>query len=193
MTIKDVDVSGLLHAWQRGDRDALETLVPLIDHEMRWIARQRLEWAHLERALSTASLVQEAYVQLIGSMRASDETKAHFLAHCSKIMRDVVVDYARARLAAKRGGFSPEVPLDEAHATSVERSCELLAIDGALDKLCAIDPRKAKVIEMRFFCGMTAEETAEALRISVETVARDWRLARIWLRRELLGSSTHAG
>jgi len=187
----DRDITGLLQDWRRGDRSALEKLVPLVEDELRRIARRRLGSAAPDESLTTTSLVQEAYLRLIGKHDANWQGRAHFFAFCAQIMRCVLVDHARARQAIKRGGRAPHLPLEEALLISEDRSAELIAIDEALQELTKIDSRKGRVVELRFFGGLTVEETAEALNISPDTVMRDWRLAKIWLMRQLNAGASH--
>jgi RNA polymerase sigma factor (TIGR02999 family) len=181
MPERDLDISGLLQAWSQGEQHALGALVPLITEELRRIARGRLARAPSDPVLTPTVLVQEAYLRLLRTQQTSWQGRVHFFALCSKIMRDILVDHARSRQSLKRSG--KHVPLDEAVAASHERSTELVVIDEALRHLATFDPRKARVVEFRFFGGMTVEETAEALHVSAETVMRDWRLAKLWLLR----------
>ena len=180
------DITRLLQDWHKGDQGALDQLVPLVGRDLRRIAKQRLWRAGQEDASLTAtSLVQEAYIRLLGGQKVDWHGRAHFFALCAEIIRGILVDHARARYAGKRGGGAPHVPLDEALAVSGERAPNLVAIDDALRELAKVDPRKGRVIELRFFGGLTVEETAGVLNISADSVARDWRLARMWLMREM--------
>ena len=180
------DFTGLLLDWRQGERGALDQLVPLIEPDLRRIAKQRLgRIGSPDSTLTTTSLVQEAYVRLLGGGKVDWQGRAHFFALCAEIMRGILVDHARARQAAKRGGGAPHVPLEDAMAVSEERLSNLVAIDDALRELTKIDPRKGRVIELRFFGGLTVEETAEVLNISPDSVTRDWRLARMWLMRQM--------
>lgn len=179
------DITRLLQQWRQGDQGALERLVPLVEGELRRIARRRLGQAPPGSTLTTTSLVQEAYVRLIGGRQVNWQGRAHFFALCAEIIRGILVDHARARQAAKRGGEAPHAPLEEALVVSEEHISNLIAIDEALQELAKIDPRKGRVIELRFFGGLTIEETAEALNISADSVMRDWRLARMWLMRQM--------
>lgn len=180
------DITRLLQDWGQGDRLALEQLVPLIAHDLRRIAKQRLSrGAHADTSLTATSLVQEAYIRLFSGRQVDWQGRAHFFALCAEIIRGILVDHARARHAAKRGGAAPHLSLDEALLVSAERAPHLIAIDEALTELARIDPRKSRVVELRFFGGLTVEETAGVLDVSPDTVARDWRLARLWLLREM--------
>jgi RNA polymerase sigma-70 factor (ECF subfamily) len=180
------NITRLLQDWRLGDRGALDRLVPLVGRDLRRIAKQRLHRVgHADASLTTTALVQEAYVRLLGGQKADWQGRAHFFALCAEIIRGIVVDYARTRHAAKRGGGAPHVPLEEALAVSEEQAPALLAIDDALKELARIDPRKGRVVELRFFGGLTVDETADILNISPDSVARDWRLARMWLMRQM--------
>jgi len=179
------DISGLLRAWSRGDRAALERLIPLVDRELRRIARRYLDKKRPGAALETTSLVNEAYVRLMDVKQASWRDRAHFFALCASIMRGILVDRARARRSAKRGRGEQPLPLDEAAIVSPQRTSDLVAIDDALTALSRMDPRRARVVELRFFGGLTAEETAEVLGTSRATVMRDWAVAKLWLMQEL--------
>jgi RNA polymerase sigma factor (TIGR02999 family) len=180
------DITRLLQDWGQGDPGALEQLVPLIGRDLRRIAKQRLGRAgHGDASLTATSLVQEAYIRLLGDQKVDWQGRAHFFALCAEIIRGILVDHARARHAEKRGGGAPHVPLEEALVVSEERAPNLVAIDDALRELSKIDPRKGRVIELRFFGGLTVEETADVLHISPDSVARDWRLAKMWLMRQM--------
>ncbi len=183
------EVTGLLRAWSQGDREALESLVPVVDRELRTIAKRCLEAKRRDSILETTALVNEAYLRLIDGNRATWQDRAHFFAVCAKIMRNILVDEARARATAKRGGGRPPVSLDEALVVAPEPASDLVAIDDALDALAKFDLRKSQVVELRFFGGLNIEETAEVLRVSPDTVRRDWRLAKAWLLRELSGAA----
>ncbi len=180
------DITRLLQDWRQGDRGALDQLVPLVGSDLRRIAKQRLgRNACGDASLTATSLVQEAYIRLLGGQKVDWQGRAHFFALCAEIIRGILVDHARARHAAKRGGGALHVPLEEALVLSDERAPELVAIDDALRELARIDPRKGRVVELRFFVGLTVEETAGVLNISPDSVARDWRLARMWLMRQM--------
>jgi RNA polymerase sigma factor (TIGR02999 family) len=185
MTSPSQEVSQLLRAWSDGDRTALDKLVPLIYDELRRMARRYMDRQQAGHTLQTTALIHEAYLKLIDRKEAHWRNRAHFFGVAAKAMRSILVDYARASHAAKRGGEAVLVSLDEAAVASDERAAELLALDDALAGLAAIDRRKCQVVELRYFGGLSVEETADVLRVSVETVARDWRLARTWLLREL--------
>ena len=180
------DISGLIAAWGNGDEEALNRVVPLLHRELRRIARQHLA-RRPSHTLESAGLVNEAYLKLIRAGGIRCENRVHFLALCSQMMRRILVDHARDRGYAKRGGNAVRIPLDDVLLVAPARGIGLLALDEALDSLSKIDARKGRVVELRYFGGLSVEETAEFLRISPETVKRDWRMARAWLLGELIG------
>jgi RNA polymerase sigma factor (TIGR02999 family) len=175
----------LLRAWAGGDRDALERLTPRVYHELRRLAGYFIQNERPGRTIQTTALVHEAYLKLIDVKNVDWQHRAHFFAVSAQIMRRILLDRARRRVAAKRGGRMPQVNLDEIPNLGSHRSRELIALDDALNTLAEMDPRKARVIELRFFGGLSVEETAEVLKVSPDTVFRDWRLARAWLMGEL--------
>jgi RNA polymerase sigma-70 factor, ECF subfamily len=187
------DVTAMLVAWKNGDADALDRLTDLVYPELRRIARRNLERRRPGDTLESAALANEAYLKLVRAGAIRCESRAHFLALCSQIMRRILVDHARRRGFAKRGGNAARVPLDEVLLMAQERGIEVLALDDALDALAEIDNRKSQVVELRYFGGLSIEETAEVLEISVDTVKRDWRMARAWLLAELEGKQDRAG
>jgi len=178
------DVTALLNEWKNGDQAALDRLVPLIERELRQLARRHLARERKDHSMESASLVQEAYVRLL-RQQPGWQNRAHFFAVASQVMRHVLVDYARQRHTAKRGAAAQHVELDADAVLSPRQVDEIVAIDLALKRLAAIDPRKSKVFELRFFGGMTLEEASQALGVGTRTVIRDWNFARAWLRREL--------
>lgn len=185
------DITELLLAWQEGDSQALDRLMPLVQDELRRLAHFYMAGERPDPALQTTALINEAYMRLIGSSRVRWQDRAHFFAVSAQLMRRILVDFARARKKLKRGGDAPHVSLDEAHVVPVAADADLvalIALDEALKKLAAIDERKSKVVELRFFGGLSVEETAEALKVSAVTVMRDWGLAKAWLLRELAGA-----
>jgi len=182
-------VTGLLLAWRGGDEAALEQLVPLVHQELHRIARGCMRGERAGHSLQATALVNEAYLRLIGAQQVDWQNRVHFLAVSARLMRRILVDFARAKNYQKRGGGAQAVTLDEALVV-VEPGRDLVAIDEALDALAKMDERKAKVVEMRFFGGLTVEETAAALSVSPDTVMRDWRLAKAWLMRELKGGAS---
>jgi RNA polymerase sigma factor (TIGR02999 family) len=178
-------MTGLLLAWSEGDESALQKLVPAVYQELRRLAHGYLRRERAGHTLQATALVHEAYQRLIDTPQVQWRGRAHFFAICAQLMRRVLVDYARSRHYLKRGGDICLVPLEEAGLASANRGKDLLAIDEALSALSAIDPRKGQVVELRFFGGLTAAETAEVLKVSPDTVLRDWKLAKAWLLREL--------
>jgi RNA polymerase sigma factor (TIGR02999 family) len=182
----------LLRAWAEGDRAALEQLTPRVYAELRRIAGHCMQNERPGRTLQTTALVHEAYLRLIDVNNVNWEQRAHFFAVSAQIMRRILVDGARERATAKRGGGMPRVnldkiALDEIADVSSGHGDELIALDEALESLAELDPRKARIIELRFFGGLSVEETAAVLKVSPDTVMRDWRLARSWLLLELSG------
>jgi RNA polymerase sigma factor (TIGR02999 family) len=191
MTPSSQEVTQWLIAWSNGDSAALDQLIPLVHEELRRLARrymgQERRREHHGVTLQTTALVNEAYLRLIDTRDVQWESRAHFFAIAARLMRRILVDYARSRNRAKRGGAAQRVSLEEAAVFSAERAPDLVALDDALDALAKIDERKGRVVELRFFGGMSVEETAYALGVSSETVMRDWRLAKSWLLHELDG------
>jgi RNA polymerase sigma factor (TIGR02999 family) len=183
----EVAVTDLLKAWGQGDASALEQLMPLVYRELHQLARRQMRGERTNHTLRTTALVNEAYMRLIDASRVRWQDRAHFFALSARIMRRILVDHARSRHFQKRGGGARQVTLDDALVVSVERSDDLVALDDALLALAAVDERKSQVVEMRFFGGLSVEETAEALHVSEATVMRDWQFARVWLLRELRG------
>jgi RNA polymerase sigma-70 factor (ECF subfamily) len=177
-------VTELLLAWGGGDESAFDQLVPLIHAELHRLARRHMRSERKHHTLQPSALVNEAYLRLINLKRVRWQDRAHFFAVSARLMRRVLVDHARWRQFVKRGGGAQTTPFDEV-SISVERSVNLVALDDALQALAALDPRKAKIVEMRFFAGFSVEETAAALQVSRITVMRDWRVAKAWLHREL--------
>jgi RNA polymerase sigma factor (TIGR02999 family) len=179
------DVTQLLAAWREGDQEAFARLVPLVYRELHDLAHARMRGQAPGFTLQTTALVHEAYLRLVDQRRVPWQNRAHFFAVCAKAMRCILVDAARARNTQKRGGQAARVPFDEARVWAAEPPKRVLALDEALTGLSKEDARKARVVELRYFGGLTVEETAEALGVSAETVARDWKLAKLWLVRAL--------
>jgi RNA polymerase sigma-70 factor (ECF subfamily) len=177
-------VTGLLRAWSAGDDTALAELIPLVHAELRHVARRLMRGERDGHTLQTTALVNEAYVRLVDLTQVRWQDRAHFFAMSARLMRRILVDHARSRTYLKRGGRSHRISLDD-DMLAVDRGADLVALDDALAALAAIDARKSEVVELRFFGGLTVEETALALRVSSETVLRDWRFAKTWLLREL--------
>ncbi len=179
------EVSQLLVAWNKGDRAALDRLMPLVYEELRRMAKRHMSRQQPGRSLQTSELIHEAYERLVGRPDKRWQNRSHFFAVGAQAMRHILVDYARSRQAAKRGGGVRPVSLDEAMFATDERAAELVAVDAALIKLGTLHLRQSRVVEYRFFGGLTVEETAEALQVSPDTVMRDWRMAKAWLHRTL--------
>ena len=188
MTTKPPDISGLLVAWSKGDEAALNDVIPLVYEDLRGIARRQLSRQSTGDILSSGTLAHEAYLKLVQTRSIRCRNRAHFFALCSQMIRRILVDHARKRRYAKRGGVQVQVPLGEALLGTRARGVELEALDEALTGLAKLDARKSRVVELRFFGGLSVEETADVLEISEETVTRDWRVAKTWLFRELAGS-----
>jgi len=177
----------MLVAWNGGEADALNRLVDFVYPMLRQIARYHLRRRRAGESLESAALANETYLKLLRAGGIRCENRAHFLALCSQIMRRILVDHARQRGFAKRGGNALRVTLDEALLTAQARGVDVLALDAALEELARIDRRKSQVVELRYFGGLTIEEVAAVLSVSVDTVKRDWRMARAWLLAELAG------
>ncbi len=178
-------VTRMLLNWGQGDQAALERLIPLVYDELRRLAHRYMQRERAGHTLQTTALVNEAYLRLVDQRKANFKNRAHFFAICANIMRRILVDYARSRRYRKREGEARKVSLEEAAALSSERAAEVLAVDEALGKLASIDPRKSRIIELRFFGGLTIEETAEVMGASHATIEREWNTARAWLYREI--------
>jgi RNA polymerase sigma factor (TIGR02999 family) len=186
-------ITQLLVAWGDGDTDALEKLTPLVYDELHRLARRYMGRERPGHTLQTTALVNEAYVRLIDWKNVQWQNRAHFYAVSAQIMRRILVDFARARDYAKRGGGARKVSLDEAAMISGGRGRDLVALDEALNALAELDDRQSRVVELRFFGGLSLEEVAEVLKVSVGTVRRDWSLARAWLHRELNRNQESSG
>src|SRR5215472_4606980 len=181
------EVTQLLRAWSGGDQEALEKLTPLVYEELRRAAHRYMAQERPGHTLQTTALVNEVYLRLVDVRRVTWQDRAHFLAVCARLMRRVLTDFARSRGYLKRGGDSPRIALDEALLVSREPPAALMALDDRLKALAAFDPRKSEVVELRFFGGLSVDETAEVLKVSPDTVKRDWKLARVWLLEEMTG------
>jgi len=179
------DVTQLLVQWRAGDRAALDRLMPLVYQELRSIAGRALRRERPGHTLQSTALVHEAYVRLVDQTRSDWRSRAHFYGVAATIIRNILVDHARARQAAKRGGPATALSLDEALQLPERRGLDLIAIDDALLTLGRLDPQQRRIVELRFFGGLTIEETAEALEVSPSTVKRDWILAKTWIFQEL--------
>ena len=181
------DITGMLGAWNDGSAEALDRVIDVIYPEMRRIARKHLARRRPGESLESAALANEAYLKLLHSGGIRCENRTHFLALCSQMIRRILIDHARSRGFAKRGGDAQRVPLDQVLLSAQARGIEVLALDEALQALARIDARKSRVVELRSFGGLSIEETAEALGVSLDTAKRDWRMARAWLLAELSG------
>jgi RNA polymerase sigma factor (TIGR02999 family) len=179
------EVSQLLRAWSSGDEAALHKLIPLVYEELHRIARRYMGREREGHTLQTSALVNEAYLRLVDWKNVEWQNRAHFFAVSAQMMRRILVDFARDRRYLKRGGGALQVSLAEAAGITSERGTDLVALDDALNSLAEVDNRKSQVVELRFFGGLSVEETAEVLKVSAETVMRDWKLAKVWLLREL--------
>ena len=187
------EITHLLVAWGNGDSRALQELMPLVYRELRRLAHGRLGRERPDHTLQTTALVHEAYLRLADQRDASWKNRAQFFAVAAQMMRRVLVDYARARQYTKHGGGAQQVDLDEAMVVWRDRAAEVVALDEALTSLAELDPRKGRVVELRFFGGLSIEETAEILGVSPGTVMRDWTLAKAWLQREMTHGGPDAG
>jgi RNA polymerase sigma-70 factor (ECF subfamily) len=185
------DVSMLLRAWSGGDQSALEKLTPIVYDQLHRLARHYMKGERPGHSLQTTALVNEAYTRLVDYKRMQWQNRAHFFAVSAQLMRRILVEHARRR-NLKRGAGVQHVSLDQAAVVGGDEDTDLVALDDAMNALARLDPRKVQVVEMRFFGGLSVEETAEVLKVSTVTVKRDWRAARTWLYRELTGATTPA-
>jgi RNA polymerase sigma factor (TIGR02999 family) len=179
------DITRLLHEWSSGDKEALERLLPAVYEELRRIASAQFKRERSEHTLQPTALIHEAYLRLVNQKSPMLQNRAHFFGVAARLMRQILVDYARSHQAQRRGGDHQKVQLDEALVFTPEKAAELVVIGEALDRLAEFDERKCRILEMRAFAGMSVEETAEVLGVSTPTVKRDLRLAKAWLLREL--------
>jgi RNA polymerase sigma factor (TIGR02999 family) len=189
-TLSPGAVTELLRAWSDGDDGALERLTPLVEAELRRLARAYMRRERRGHTLQTTALLNEAFVRLTDARSVRWQDRAHFLGIAARLMRRVLVDHARSRGSLKRGGAARRVTLDEGLVGSGEPAVDVVALDRALDALAEVDPRKSRLVDLRFFGGLSVEETAEVLQVSTDTVKRDWRLAKLWLLRELAGEGS---
>lgn len=185
METSSQSVSQLLRRWSDGESEAFDQLLPLVYGELRRMARRYMRQQPAGHTLQTTALIHEAYLRLIGREEKHWENRAHFFGVAAQAMRHILVDYARARHTAKRGGEARAVSLDEAAIVSDERAAELIALDDALAELSRLSPRQCRVVELRYFGGLSVAETSEVLAVSSDTVTRDWNQAKAWLHREL--------
>ena len=187
------EVTGLLQAWGRGDEDALAKLVPLVYRELRQAARRYMAGERSGHLLQTTALVNETYLRLVGVRKVSWQNRAHFLAICAQLMRRILTDFARSRGYQKRSGKVNRVTFSDALLITPQSDTDFAALDAAMKKLAAVDERKSRVVEMRFFGGLNVQESAEVLKVSQDTVMRDWKMAKVWLLRELNGERHRGG
>lgn len=186
-------VTELLLRWRAGDQESLNQLLPQVEGELRRIARHYMRMERQGHTLQTTALVNEAYLKLMNHAQVDWQNRAHFLGIAAQLMRHILVDHARGLCRGKRGGGAHVLPLEEGLVFSPAKSRALVALDDALTELAGLDPRKARVVELRYFGGMSVEETAEALGVHPTTVKNDWRMAKLWLKRELSPKGAHAG
>ena len=190
MPARPDEVTALLEAWSQGDKAALDRLTPLVHDELRRLAHHYMRGERGGHTLQTTALVNEAYVRLVDQKDVHWQSRAHFFGVAAQVMRHLLVDYARTRARQKRGGEIPHVSLEEAQTMSQSRAAELLALDDALNELARVDERRSRVVELRYFGGLSIEETAEVLKVQPITVSRDWRWAKAWLFRALQPAET---
>ncbi len=185
MTSPTHEITGLLLAWSRGDLLALDKLTPLVYEELHRTARRYMAREQPDHTLQTTALINEVYLRLIDLTNVQWQDRVHFFALCASMMRRILIDFARARNYQKRGGDARRITFDEALFVSHEPPADIVALDEALTHLASVDRRKSQVVELRFFGGLSVEETAAVLKVSDETVKRDWKMAKLWLLREL--------
>ncbi len=185
MTPSPQEISQLLVEWSNGDQAAHDKLMPLVYDELRRIAKRYMRRQHPSHTLQTTALIHEAYLRLVNQREAHWQNRTHFFAVAARVMRQILVDHARSRHSAKRGAETRAIVPEEAAVIAPERAAEMIALDEALQTLTAIDRRQGRIVELRYFGGLTVEETAEILKISPITVKRDWSLAKAWLHQEL--------
>ena len=185
------EVTGLLLAWGRGDEEALQKLMPLVYGHLHAAASRYIANERPGHTLQTTALIHETYLRLVNVRKVKWQNRAQFHAICARLMRRILIDFARSRGYQKRGGGAPHVKFDEALLVTARPDANLEALDDALNRLALVDERKSRVVELRFFGGLDVKETAEVLRVSQDTVMRDWKLAKVWLLRDLRGGSRH--
>lgn len=185
------EVTGLLQAWGQGDEAALQKLVPLVYDQLHAAARRYMAGERLGHTLQATALIHETYLRLVNVRQVKWQNRAHFFAICAQLMRRILVDFARSRGYQKRGGGAQRVDFDEALMVGSEPEANLVALDEALRQLAEVDPRKSQVVELRFFGGLDVKQTAEVMKVSADTVMRDWKMAKVWLLRELSGDDAY--
>jgi RNA polymerase sigma-70 factor, ECF subfamily len=181
------EVTGLLRAWGKGDETALQKLVPLVYDQLHAAARRYMAGERLGHTLQATALIHETYLRLVNVRQVKWQNRAHFLAICAQLMRRILVDFARSHGYQKRGGGAQRVDFDDALMVGPEPEANLVALDDALRRLAEVDRRKSQVVELRFFGGLDVKQTAEVMKVSADTVMRDWKMAKVWLLRELSG------
>ena len=186
-SLRSNEITQLLHDWGQGDPDALDKLLPLVETELHKLAHHYMARERRGHTLQTTALVNEVYMRLVRARDLPWQDRAHFFAVCARSMRRILTDYARARRYSKRGGGAPLVSLDVVPEVTSKPRTDFVALDDALNRLATLDERKSQVVELRYFGGLSVEETAEVLKVSPETVKRDWKFAKAWLSRELGG------
>lgn len=187
MQVPSEEITHLLRAWSSGDRNALDKLTPLVYRELHRAAKRYMRAQQTGHTLQTTALINEVYLRLVDFKEISWEGRSHFFAVCAQLMRRILTDWARRKRYLKRGKNAPHLSFDEALVATPERGPDLVALDDALTALSEVDLRKSQVVELRFYGGLSVGETASVLKISPETVMRDWRMAKLWLLREMLG------
>ena len=183
------EVTQLLVDWSNGDRAALDKLMPLIDEELRRLAHRYMRQERVGHTLQTTALVNEAFLRLVNRKNLQWQNRAHFFGIAANLMRTILVDHARSHASAKRGGGARKLELNEALVVSQQKASEVIALDEALKQLALIDPRQSRIVELRFFGGLTVEEAAEVLQVSPVTIKREWSTAKAWLYREMAGQA----
>jgi RNA polymerase sigma-70 factor (ECF subfamily) len=191
MEKKATQITQLLQSWSHGDKSAIDQIIPLVYDELHRMARRYMSTEKPGHTLQTTALVNEAYLRLVDASQANWQNRTHFFAVSAQVMRRILVDWARSRQAEKRGNDVPMLEFDEALAVPMQTGANVVEVDDALKALALVDLRKSQIVELRFFGGLTVEETAEVLKVSQETVHRDWKLAKSWLLRELGGERRH--
>lgn len=189
MQVPSDEITQLLKAWSSGDRDALDKLTPLVYRELHRAAKRYMSQQQAGHTLQATALINEVYLRLVDFKEVSWEDRSHFFAVCAQLMRRILTDWARSKLYLKRGKEAPHLSFEEALVVAPERGSDLVALDDALRALSEVDPRKSRVVELRFYAGLSVQETAALLRVSSETVMRDWRMAKLWLLREMSGDA----
>ena len=179
------EITQLLLSWSKGDQAAFDQLIPLVYPELRKLARRYMGRETPEHTLQTSALINEAYLRLVDQQAVEWQDRAHFFAMSARVMRHILIDHARSHRYTKRGGGAQHLPLDDAEAVGYERAAELVALDDALTRLAKLDERKSRIVELRFFGGLSVEETADVIKVAPITVMREWRIAKAWLHKEI--------